>query len=567
MKNSKIFIIPTLCFILYLLFIIPGIDDPLTSDELTWPASAESLIKTGNAVDVLGGSAHWSPPLYLNIQAILYRVFGISNISSRLIGIFCILLHLILICYFGKFLFANHSDRWRFVLLTSLIFITNPAVIQGSLITDIDTTLLPVFLTLFALIFIKNDGIFNLPNIAVLSIIFSMCLWSKLTTPPLLMFSMFAYYFINRDREGVFHTVAMAVLAIFLFLASWATYARLNNLDVMGPIDYAIGAFVSKQVIKESTLFGILTTIVRFILWFGVYSFILGAVTLIKRALNFKDKKLLKPIDLLAIYFILVGVGYIVIGGTPFGFPKYHYPIFPAIAIISAFMFKDLWNKVSVKDLVLYFCVTVLAFFCFYFFIEDPIHLFNFSTRQMIVNNFGTKSIILLLLHKLTLYLFLGLVIFAMIRTYAKKYTATEHILVTLVILILAANLSLNFIQSRAPYLKRYCYGEEGTKDLIKYLQRGLLPGDAVLVTCDIVYYLREGGKEIPYFSDDSWYKLDKIKKIIEDPSVKFVVYSIGHNDITQFKEVILNPVFASELERNFVLRQIGTYKVWKRKF
>jgi hypothetical protein len=51
----------------------------------------------------------------------------------------------------------------------------------------------------------------------------------------------------------------------------------------------------------------------------------------------------------------------------------------------------------------------------------------------------------------------------------------------------------------------------------------------------------------------------------IKNPSVRFVVYSVGHNDIRQFKNVITNPEFMSELKTNFKLQKIGTYDIWER--
>ena len=140
----KFLTIVLLCFLLYLSFIIPKIDAPLTYDELHWVVGAETLIQTGKAVGCAGESAEarWSPPLHLNIQAFLFRLFGVSNISSRLIGIASVLFQLILFYFFGKALFNKFGDQWKFLLLSSLIFITNPAVIQGSLIPTNDTTLL-----------------------------------------------------------------------------------------------------------------------------------------------------------------------------------------------------------------------------------------------------------------------------------------------------------------------------------------------------------------------------------------------------------------------------------------
>lgn len=566
----KLWSILALCFLLYLSFIIPKIDTPLTYDELHWVIGAETLIQTGKAVGCMGESveAQWSPPLHLKLQAFLFRLIGISNISSRLIGIVSILFQLVLFYFFGKTLFEKFNDQWKFLLLSSLIFVTNPAVIQGSLISTNDTTLLPVFLTLLALVFLKFSKQIDLMGTLVLCVIFAVSLWEKLTTPFVMILSMSVYYLFNRNSRGVIRTAMILALGILLFFASWSTYAVLKGLDAFGPINYAISSFSSQRVCRQAgtVLFGFSTTVARFILWFGLYSLLPVVVVLILRILNFTRKKICEPVDFLVIYVILVGIGYILVGGTPFGFPKYHYPIFSVAAVLSAFAYGNLWKKVSVKEVVLYFVMGILTFGYFCFFFGDPIYIFNFSLREAVVNDIaGVKDILLHLGCRFGAYLLPSIPVFLIISGYRKSYKFTARVLITAIIMMFAANFSLNLIQRKAVYSTGYCYGEEGTEDLIGYLDRHLGPGEIVLATEDIVYYLRRRGKDTPYLPPEIWNNLHTIKKIVDDPSVKFVIYSIGHNSIDQFKNVVLKPDFILDLKGHFVLKEIGTYKVWKR--
>ena len=51
----------------------------------------------------------------------------------------------------------------------------------------------------------------------------------------------------------------------------------------------------------------------------------------------------------------------------------------------------------------------------------------------------------------------------------------------------------------------------------------------------------------------------------VRDPRVQFVVYSIGHNDIEQFRRIFLQPEFQQTLEKHFVRYTIGSYTLWER--
>ncbi|MDD5681549.1 MAG: hypothetical protein PHI59_09965, partial [Candidatus Omnitrophica bacterium] len=566
--DMKFFIISMACFALYLFLVVPAVNSPLTTDELTWPIAAQSLIQNGKTVVFYGESVQSSPPLYVNTQVFLYKLLGVSNFSSRLIGIICVFFQLIVLSCFGKIFFNDKKEEWKFVLLTSLIFITNPAIIQGSLIPFEDMSLFPLLLALFALAFIKLAERPGLASALILGTIFAACLWPKFTTPLVLIPCMFVYYLLNKDSKGMGHAIATLLIGIFLFLSTWWAYANLRTLDFTAPINYAVSAFLSKQAYKQtaSVFLGFSTNIIRFILWFGLYSFLLGAIALAKRISFFMKKKILEPVDFLVIYILFVGVTYTFVGGMTFGFPKYYFPIFLPLVILSVFTFKEVLDEISVKDAAVYIGTAVLTFFYFYFVVGDPIYFFNFSMREMIViGEAPVKNVFYLFGDKVFFYVVPGVIVFLIVKAYARNRKLITRILITLLIMIFGANLALDVIHRRASYMTRYCYGEEGTEDLIEHLHRNLAAGDAVLATCDIIYYLRQKGHDVSYISDAVWYHTDDIEKIIGDPSVRFVVYSVGHNDINQFKSTILNPAFQAGLKRRFARQEVGTYTVWQR--
>jgi len=70
----RIFAIPAVCFIIYLLLIMPVLNAPMTSDEvMTWVYPARSFIETGKAVNPFEVTVYSAPPTYLYLQVFLYR--------------------------------------------------------------------------------------------------------------------------------------------------------------------------------------------------------------------------------------------------------------------------------------------------------------------------------------------------------------------------------------------------------------------------------------------------------------------------------------------------------------
>ncbi len=203
MKTPAVLWIIFVVFILYIFFIIPIAQAPLTYDELYWPTGAHSLMKEGRAVHFLGGQADWSAPLYITIQVLLYRVFAESAFTSRLIGIFCVLFQLIIFWLITCGLFEDAVKKKWFFFWTVLLFVTNPAVIQGSLLPFEETTLLGVLSSFFFLCFLRYEKNKNIKNLLILALVFSISLWSKLAIPFSAIAALAVYYYFNKDFKAL----------------------------------------------------------------------------------------------------------------------------------------------------------------------------------------------------------------------------------------------------------------------------------------------------------------------------------------------------------------------------
>ncbi len=338
------------------------------------------------------------------------------------------------------------------------------------------------------------------------------------------------------------------------------------GLEFQAPFKYALTALFTKTStpIAGSKIIGDFATIVRIILWVGFYQVFLSVLFAYKRFIKFKNEKKWEPVDSLLFYSIIVGAGFIIIGGAQFGFPKYHYPVFWALSASCAFVLSDIPDNVS-KRQWLFFTFTVFVLFLYFLFaVRDLIYIFNFSIKEAAVNySYNITGVIGRFIGKSVLYV-LPLLVLLFIRKYFLKNCAAEpQIFLIIAALILSANLSLDFIQRNAKYRVGFCYGEEGTAELLNLLNRETASGETVLAANDIIYYAKKNKKE--YLPLNFWYRLENVIAQVRLKHPKFVVYSIGHNDIRQFKEVFLSQEFVSAMRSNYYSRQVGTYIVWEK--
>jgi len=566
MKTSAALLVVFVVFILYLFFIIPIAQAPLTYDELYWPTGAHALIKDGRAVHFLGGSADWSPPLYLTIQVFLYRLFLESAFTSRLIGIFCVLLQLVIFWLITCVLFEDAVKKKRFFLWTVVLFMTNPAVIQGSMLPFDETTLLGVFSSLFFLFFLRYEKNRNPNNLLILALVFSISLWSKLTIPFLAIASLAAYYYFNKDLKGIKACGVVFISGLLLFLSGWFTYSKVMGLEFIAPFRYVLTALFTKTStpIAGSKIIGDIATIVRIVLWVGFYQVLLLVIILYKRFTNLKDKLRGEPVDFLLFYSIIVGIGFIIIGGAQFGFPKYHYPMFWAFCVLGAFFLSDIAYNVSKKQCLFFTFAAITLFYYFLFAARDLIYIFNFSIKNAAVSYpYSIAAAAAGFFGKFALYVLPLPVLLFINKYFLSKARATLRIFIIIAALILSGNLSLDFIQRKADYRVGFCYGEEGTGELLGLLGRETVPGETILAANDIIYYAENNIKE--YLPLDFWYRLDDVLSQVKLKHPKFVIYSVGHNDIRQFKEVFLSHEFVSQMQSGYSFRKVGTYQVWER--
>ena len=279
-KLASFYFFLPLSICIYLSFAIPSIGDPITPDEVWWyskPVFIEKGEFSGDFAKYL-----WSPPLYGYLLTLSFWLFDTNEVSARLIGVLFNISTIVITFLLAKeismvtntmrvtsiisgakgkdniqngstanVVYRHDLPGVRSYLAASLgviIYACNPMVIQGSLIVDIDNTILTTFMMLTIYCFVKVRDCLDVKNIILLCLLYSLALWSKLTLPPLIILSMLLFFIFNKDFKSNLNKIIIIFFAgSTIFLCSWWIVSYLEGLPFLHPLVYFLKSFTGQM--------------------------------------------------------------------------------------------------------------------------------------------------------------------------------------------------------------------------------------------------------------------------------------------------------------------------------
>jgi 4-amino-4-deoxy-L-arabinose transferase-like glycosyltransferase len=473
------------------------------------------------------GYGLWHPPLYGNLLALWFKIFGETTLAGRLFGLFCAIISLFLcliiikeICTYEN---INKEDRFFISVLASILYFINPLILQFSLLIDIDNSIQPILILLFFYIFIKNYRNDKLRFDIYLGLIFGISLLAKLPTPPLVLISIFVFYLFERKIGKAFKkTFIIGFVGIIFFLLIWLTYAISLSLPVNFFLVYNYGTKVL-PILKYKALFLlplIKNTSIFFVSWVSPAFIILAIIGMGDKLLNFIRTKKLSPLILLIIFSLVVWCAYTIFypRGSMMKYQFINYQIF--IVIISFLIFKYLKN-LTMKELIISFIGGAIFLLFMFFRVPDSVMLsYNFLSKRAMIS-----TIIFYLLPTFILPFGLSFLFSGTLKT--------KYLILGFFVALLVYNISLDFKQV-APYTTTNDwnnYGELGLKETIDYLDKNLSSEGTIICRKDVGYYLKEmkNRPKRKWYSNDNCFNLpfheatDFFQKIIKKDDIQYI--------------------------------------------
>jgi hypothetical protein len=227
------------------------------------------------------------------------------------------------------------------------IFALNPLTLQNLLLPDIDNTFLTTLLLAMVWLWYRTQSFPTWRRVLLLTLSFTACLWFKLTTPPMLIVIMAMVSLLRRQVRRCLEMISVGVAAAVLFFCTAGIYSQLTGFSsqvYMGFVNKAAGGglmpAISQLAITAPQSLGV------FLLWLTPPQVLLWGVSLIAFARRVIHRQWRED-DLLHSYAIVVTVAYMILMVPAWGYPVYHAPVVPIIAIVIAALLAPVFQRLQ----------------------------------------------------------------------------------------------------------------------------------------------------------------------------------------------------------------------------
>ena len=534
---------------IYLLLVSGRLSLPLTGDDPT------QLVPYGTLTNV-------HPPLFHFIVRFLTNFLHLSAVQLRIIGITCFMVDLML-----TYLLVRIISRDNLIaLLGALLFVSSPMAIQGSLLIDMDNTILTVALMLFILYFAVCYDKLKLKDCLILGFLFFLSLFSKFTTPFALIPSLVIFYTLKkRFLWGASRVILISFVGIGLFLLTWQYFAYYYKLPFVHIFKRPIEMFLQHSGFSNIKFLKHIATIW---LWFGP-ALLFIPIILISRIKKYWYREV-TVLDFCIIYIIVIFLGHNFLEMTAHGFPKYLYPILPAFAVLVALFLRELGIKLNLRDLVASSMLIPVTVIYNLFIPGDIIYTFHINLRQNIIFNFVNIKVFFadIFLPILSYPLFI-LLIFFILKLLNRHWRGLSSLSMAVFIVAISSNISLDILQAKAEYATN-CYYGRSIQDMHKLGEffkavKQKYPQSLIIGPEDVYNEPHMPCLEYPWNGDIGRSPQAFLQAIL-DKKVVCIAYSLSWNSIYTYKNVILKPEIQKALKDNFKYCPIGEYSVWLRK-
>lgn len=551
---------------LFMSFSLTRIQQPIAQDELHWLVAAETFYTNGIPRRYSHpGIADYSPHLYLHSIVLAFRLFGKSETIARLPGVMFVLLAIIMVFFITKsFSQGNRIERIQLATLSSLLCATSPAIIQASIIIDIDNTILiPAVLFLYwAFVKYQQNGDKKWAILIVLAV--AVTLWGRVTTPIIIVFLLFFYILVSKSE---LKRKIISIIAIFsgalLFVVSWYVYCGATNVSFLAPFNYTMIRISHQYYTHDLTFSQILLSLFSLTLWLGILSSLLFIVICWLTIQRYKRQLKNSEIRLEDIFLwsgVIIVLCYTLMEGVNFGYPKYQIPGIPLLYIFICLTLSHYGvNFVNVR--LRGFFILLIVACVVQIFIGDFIYILRYTLRNAIAFMSPSYPILEALLLKIGILLVVFVIMFVIcLRSLPKKAW-----LLVLILFSVSTNIGTAFLQSTANYSTGYNYGVQGTIESTQYIRKKVPLHSSVLAPDEIIYYLKL--PKSPYLCSTLWTNVDELRKRLADKNTSALVYSIATNTVLQVQTMSTNKAIQNVLHQDFAQTKIGSYIIWVRKY
>lgn len=402
-------------------------------------------------------SGLYHPPLYSYLlSAFLFFFDGLF--AYRFFGVLCQF-----IAFWLLWLISKEISKVHLLPLAAILYFLSPLAIHQSLLFSIDTTIYPVTLLLFLVVFVRWEDKLTMRRTLLLGLLLGLALLSKYTTAIFLPMTVGAYYFLRRKYAFAIQRAAViSVVGLVSFLGGMLTFSSLTGLDFLYVLRFTL---FSRTIAPTDVFRNALSSAAYDVFWAPFLLFFL--VFCVHRIVDCAREKTVSKGDIPLLFCCIGYFAYCLKAPNIY----YKFPFLMIMALYSADLGVIKYKKVL---------LSLLVATPFYLMLPDPLLLLP-SIIPVVSASLPSLAILVLLLLPLVITIF------------TKRYSLALGVL-------LALEVGMVFAQVQGNYSTIVAYGEQGYEETIAYLKPQLSPSDMIISRWDLGYWLG-----VPFYQDESF--------------------------------------------------------------
>lgn len=548
----------TLAILVFLVGVFVKLDAPLVEWDETYLSAAELIVQKGKLT-----APGDNPPLYILFLAQWFTFFGQSASIARLANAVVLLLTGYVVYQTAKSLGNKKSG-----MLAAAVYLLTPVVIQGSTLMDTgDTSLLPLGFSLFMWMVIRGfQTSFSRLNIFLVALALTLCFWLKITSSIGLLVGVCFWLLLKRkslhpdSRKAV---IAGIILGIIFFLTTWISFSMIL-LDKNSCSTVLLFPFSSFRTnLTEVSLFIKITKTILYALriafWFSPFLLVLflSIPWLIKRQEYRENSVYLSFLGWTGFFYFF---GYLIIGGSSWGFPRYQAAILPFFTVSIAVFITPLLNIFTRKEVSVFFGSIICIVLLYSFVLDDPLLLLNLKFKEAVLSG-SIGSFVMKFFVTVAFYLTIPMFTIFILRGALFNKNFMEKFALFLFIGIITSNLFLNIKHIKSADATSYEYGARGKNEVVAFVLGQIDKGDTVLATPQFLYEFSH--KQVPNVPWRVWISTGSVFKELRESKPKVFILGLTTHTVRQLQDIHAHPQIKSILNKEYQLYKIGTYSVW----
>ena len=543
-----------LCLSLFLGCVAASWNKPLVGDLVPYLWWARMIVETGVPLIVFNpdeptypGNMH--PPLYPYLVALSFRLFGDGVRSSVLVNLTAFLGTLALSAAVARRLGAPPIGIG--LLLAGLL--VHPFAIQSTLLTDTDTSLVPLGMLAYTWLLLASQDRMTAGATLLLGVMFGACLWTKFATP-LSLPVVTAFYLALRGQltKGVRAGAVILVVGVTLFLATHALFALATGLSPWEPIAWpATKARADLAGNVGRVVANVLATLKTDVLWFTPPFVLLVLVAFGRRLHRYARDRRPEDIDLIWILGGLVYFTYTVVIPTD-GRPRYKTITLILFALATVVtLLGEVERRPWSRRAQIATAIGLLGLLGYYAWLPEPI-----ATATLLSPTAdGVGKARLVALH--------GLPIMAVLAV-ALAPRQRRAVMAALVLVFAATAVVTDLKQARASAPNNlFGFGLDGFEETVEYVRTITRPGELIFSFSDLPYYTRNGFYNYSVFKDGRrTIDVERLRQLAAQRSIRLLVFEI--HPLRFGPELFATPEVRAFLQADFcLLRRFGNHYVY----